>query len=161
MCIRDSLEGVVVGGDARSAGPGEVERFQLFAELNGADLLNVEGVIVEEKLLDLREVLLGPLELGRHIICRPLAPCVTAEGLRPEAEGALRGAAARGVERDVRVKQERDVVTCDVHVALVDFGGPGPVSYTHLDVYKRQDHYSEEHQVLIGFETVGHVCSGQ
>jgi hypothetical protein len=50
---------------------------------------------------------------------------VTAQGLRPEAEGALRRAAARGVERDVGVEQERDVVAGHVHVALVDFGGPG------------------------------------
>ena len=119
------LEGVVVGGDARGAAPGEVERLQLFAELDGAGLLDVEGVVVEEELLHLGEVLLGPCEFRGHVVGGALAPGVTAEGLRPEAEGALRRAAARGVKRDVRVKQEGDVVAGDVHVALVDLGGPG------------------------------------
>ena len=54
-----------------------------------------------------------------------LAPGVAGERLGPEAEGALRGAAAGGVERDVGVEQERHVVAGDVHVALVDLGGPG------------------------------------
>ena len=68
--------------------------------------------------------LLGPGEFGRHIVGGALAPGVTAERLRPQAEGALRRAAARGVERDIRVKQEGDVVAGDVHVALVDLGRP-------------------------------------
>jgi hypothetical protein len=119
------LEGVVVGGDARGAAPGEAEGLELLTELDGADLLDVEGVVVEEELLDLGEVLLGPLELGGHVVGGPLAPGVAAEGLRPEAEGALRRAAAGGVERDVGMEQEGHVVLGDVHVALVDLGGPG------------------------------------
>ena len=118
------LQRVAVGGDARSAAPRQVQRLQLFAELDRAHLLDVEGVVVEEELLDLGEVLLGPLELRRNVIRRPLAPRVTAEGLRPQAEGALRRAAARGVKRDVRVQQEGHVVARHVHVALVDLGGP-------------------------------------
>ncbi len=119
------LEGVAVGGDARGAGPGDAERLELGAELDGARLLDVEGVVVEEELLDVGEVLLGPLHLGGDVVGGTLAPGMAGEGLRPEAEGALGGAAARGVERDVGVKQERDVVLGDVHVALVDLGGPG------------------------------------
>ena len=43
-----------------------------------------------------------------------------AERLRPQAERALRRAAARGVERDERIQQERHVVPGDVEIALVD-----------------------------------------
>src|SRR5208283_3497804 len=86
------LERVVVGGDAGGAAPGQVQRLELLAELDGANLLDVEGVVVEEKLLDFGEVFLGPLQLGGNVIGGALAPGMTAEGLRPEAEGALRGA---------------------------------------------------------------------
>src|SRR5579875_4226763 len=119
------LQGLAVGSDARGAGPGDAERREFGAELDGAGLLDVEGVVVEEELLDVREVLLGPLHLGGYVVGAALAPGVTGEGLRPEAEGALRGAAACAVERDIGVQQERDVVLGDVHVALVDLGGPG------------------------------------
>ena len=89
------LQRLVVGRHARGAGPGEAQRLQLLAQLDGARLLDVEGVVVEEELLDMREELLGVGHLGRHIVGRPLAPCVPAERLRPQAEGALRRAAAR------------------------------------------------------------------
>ena len=46
-------------------------------------------------------------------------------GLRPQAEGAERRAAARGVERNERVEQERNVVARDIEIALVDLGDPG------------------------------------
>ena len=45
------LQRFVVGGDARGAGPGHLQRLQLFAKLDGARLLNVEGVVVEEEFL--------------------------------------------------------------------------------------------------------------
>ena len=57
--------------------------------------LDVEGIVVEEELLHFRKVLLGPLHLRGHVVARPLAPCVPAQRLRPQAEGALRRAAAR------------------------------------------------------------------
>ncbi len=44
------------------------------------------------------------------------------ERLRPEAERALRRAAAGGVERNVGMQQKRHVVILDVEIALVDFG---------------------------------------
>ena len=62
------LQRVVVGGDARGAAPGEAERLQLFAELDGAHLLDVEGVVVEEELLHFGEVFLGPLHLGGNVV---------------------------------------------------------------------------------------------
>src|SRR5208283_4143089 len=50
--IFHSLESLEVGSDARRAGPGQANRFQFCAQLDGACLLNVEGVIIEEKFLD-------------------------------------------------------------------------------------------------------------
>ena len=73
----------------------------------------------------MREVLLCPLHLGRYVVGGALAPGMSAERLRPQAEGALRGASARGVERDIGVQQEGDVVARHVHIALVNLGGPG------------------------------------
>jgi hypothetical protein len=144
----DSLHGlqrVVIGGDARGAAPGEVQGLELLAQLDRANLLDVERVVVEEEFLDLGEVLLGPLQLGGNIVCRPLAPGVPAQGLRPQAEGALRGAAAGGVERDVGMQQEGDVVLGHVHVALVDFGGPGHgVQVFCLRAVGVVDHFSVE-----------------
>ena len=46
------FEGVAVGSDARGAGPGDPERLQLLAELDGPGLLDVESVVVEEELFD-------------------------------------------------------------------------------------------------------------
>ncbi len=119
------LERFAVGGHARRAAPGQAQRLELFAELDGANLLDVEGVVVKEELLHFREILLGPLQLGGHIVGGALAPCVSAERLRPEAESALRRAAARGVERDVGMQQEGHVIAGHIHVALVDLGRPG------------------------------------
>ena len=79
------LEGVAVGGDARGAGPGDAEGLELFAELDGAGLLDVEGVVVEEELFDVGEVLLGPLHLGGYVV----GSCACARRGR-------RGSAARG-----------------------------------------------------------------
>ena len=122
--ILHRLERVAVGGDARGARPGDAEGLELAAELDGADLLDVERVVVEEELLDVGEVFLGPCHFGSDVICGTLAPGVAGERLWPEAEGALRRAAARGVQRDVGVEQEWDVVAGHVHVALVDLGRP-------------------------------------
>ena len=68
---------------------------------------------------------LAQAHFGSDVIGGALAPGVSAERLRPQAEGALRGAAARGVERDVGMEQEGHVVARHVHVALVNLGGPG------------------------------------
>ena len=59
------LQGFAVSGDARGAAPGEAEWLEFFAELDGATLLNVEGVVVKEELLDLREIFLGPRQSRR------------------------------------------------------------------------------------------------
>ncbi len=45
--------------------------------------------------------------------------------LRPQAERAHRRTAARGVEGNVRVQQERNVIPAEVQIALVDLRNPG------------------------------------
>ena len=79
------FEGVVVGGDARGAGPGEAEGLQLLAELDGAGLLDVEGVVVEEELFDVGEELLWPASSRR--LRRRWSAC---------ARRGRRGSGARG-----------------------------------------------------------------
>src|ERR1700733_15220778 len=78
----------------------------------------------EEKLLCVGEQLLGGGHLCRHIVGRALAPCVSTQSLRPQAEGALRRAAARGIQRDIRIQQERNVVFRYIDVAFIDIGHP-------------------------------------
>ena len=119
------LQGVVIGGDARGAGPGELQRLELAAQLDGALLAVVEGIVVEEDLLDVGELLEGVAHFVGHVVGRAQAPAVAGMGLRPQAEGAQGRASARGVERNERVQQERDVVAGDIEIALVGLGDPG------------------------------------
>ena len=79
-----------------------------------------EGVVVEEELLHLREEPLRQRHLLGHVPDAPRPVALAADGLRPEAEGALGAAAAPGVERDVRVLEVADGVVLDRQVALVD-----------------------------------------
>ncbi len=72
-----------------------------------------EGVVVEEVLLHLREEPLRVRDLGHHVLDRARAVAVAAHRLRPQAEGALRAAAAAGVERDVGMLQVADEVVLD------------------------------------------------
>ena len=120
------LQGVVIGGDARGAGPGEIQRLQLLAKLDGALLAVVEGVVVEEDFLHLREASRGrsgtSFATSSDERSRQRWPeCVC--GHRQKVH--MRRAAARGVQRDERIQQERDVVARDVEIALVDLGDPG------------------------------------
>ncbi len=119
------LESFVIGGHARGARPGKPQRLQLGAEFDGARLLDVEGVIVEEKFFDFGPVLFGLRHFGGDIVGGAFAPGMSTQGLRPQAEGALRRAAARGVQRDIRIQQERHVVAGDVEIALVNVGNVG------------------------------------
>ena len=119
------LQRLIICGHAGGATPGQSQRLELFAQLDSADFLNVKGVIVEEELLDIGEVLLRPGQFRGNVVRGPLAPGVPAQRLRPQAEGALCGAAARGVESDKRMQQEGNAIAGNVHIPLVDFGGPG------------------------------------
>ena len=51
---------------------------------------------------------------------------MTAQGLRPQAKCALRGAAAGGVQRDERMLQERNVVATDVETIQVSLAHAYP-----------------------------------
>ena len=79
-----------------------------------------QRVVVEEEFLDLRKRLLGPLQLVDDVADAAHAVGVAADGLRPQAEGAARFAAAAGVERDVRVQQITAEIILDGEIALVD-----------------------------------------
>ena len=96
--------------------------FSLAHNSIGARLLQVEGVVVEEEFLHVRPVIFRLGHFTRHVVGGALAPRVSAERLRPEAEGALRRASARRVERNKRVEQERHVVAANVQVAPVNVG---------------------------------------
>ena len=73
----------------------------------------------------LRELLERVAHFVGHVVGGAQPPAVAGVRLRPQAEGAQRRAAARGVERNERVQQERNVVARDVEIALVDLGDPG------------------------------------
>ena len=98
---------------------------QLIRKLDGARLAVVEGVVVEEDFLEAGEVLERVLALGRDIVGRSQAPAMAGMRLRPQAERAHGRTAARGVKRDERIQQKRNVVAPEIQVALVDFGHPG------------------------------------
>jgi hypothetical protein len=87
----------------------------------GARQIVGEGVVVEEEFLHLRESRFARRISSRHA-GRAHAVAVPADGLRPQAEGAARFAAAPGVERHVGVLQVADEVVLDAQVALVDLG---------------------------------------
>src|SRR5579863_832002 len=55
--ILHCLQRVVICRDTRSAAPGKVQLLQLGAEFNRTRLLIVEGIVVEEYLLETREIL--------------------------------------------------------------------------------------------------------
>ena len=70
------LQRFAIGGDARGAGPGKAQWLELGAKLDGAPLLDVEGVVVEEVFLHVREELFRVRHLGGNVIGGALAPCV-------------------------------------------------------------------------------------
>ena len=100
------------------------ERLQLRAELDRALLLVVEGVVVEEDLLQAGEVLERVLALSGDIVGGTQSPAVAGMRLRPQAERTHRRASARSVERDERIQQERNVVAPEIEIALVDLRDP-------------------------------------
>jgi hypothetical protein len=119
------LERFAVGGDARGAGPCQIERLELFAQLDGATFWMLKVSSSKKNSFTSGKFSLAHFSSAATSSVDRLRQAWPAQRLRPEAEGALRRAAARGVERDVRVQQERHVVAGHVHVALVDLGGPG------------------------------------
>jgi len=116
------LERFKIGRDARGTRPGQAQRLQLGAQFDGAGLLQVKGVVIEEKFFYVRPVLFRLGHFSCDVVGGTLAPRMSAERLRPEAEGALRRASARGVERHKGMQQKRHVIAPDIQVAPVHIG---------------------------------------
>ncbi len=79
-----------------------------------------EGVVVEHDLLHFGHVLLDPLHFGEDVLGRAHPVAMAADGLRPQAERALRAAAAARVEAHIGMLQVADEVVLDLQIALVD-----------------------------------------
>ena len=121
--VGHGLQRVVIAVDARRAGPLEADRLEFLAESDDAIFANIEGIVVEEKFLGLREHLVRLLEFARDALHRSRAPRVAGKRLRPQAESTQRRTSARRVEGNERMQQERDIVLLDRQVLLVHFGG--------------------------------------
>ena len=102
------------------AGPDDAELADLPGQRFDARQVVGQRVVVEEHLLDLRERLHRPFQLVDDVSDAAGAVVVSAHGLRPQAEGAARFAAAPGVERQIRMPQVADEVVLDLEIALVD-----------------------------------------
>ena len=118
------LDGLVIDVGAAVAGPREAKRLKFRGDLAGARKVRGEGIVIEEELLHLREKFFGVGHFCGDILGGANAVFVTADGLRPKAERALRGAATAGVQRDVRVFEIADGISFDLEVALIDIGDP-------------------------------------
>ena len=123
--VLEQLDRVVVEVGAAVAAPGQAERGELLGDLAGARQVGGEGVVVEEELAHLREELLHVGHFVGDVLRGADAVFVPADGLRPEAEGALGRAAAAGVEAHVGMEQVADEILLDLQVALIDVGHPG------------------------------------
>src|SRR5712691_8929194 len=99
----------------RDAEPAESARDRL-----GTRQVVGERVVVEEELAHLREVAPRQRDLAHDVPDRARPVPVAADGLGPQAEGALGPTAAPRVERHIGVKEVADDVVLDRQVALVD-----------------------------------------
>ena len=81
-----------------------------------------ESIVVEEKLLRLRKGLLRPADFVDEMADTARSVAMPADGLRPQAEGAARLAAAARVEGNVGVLEISDEVFLDAQIPLVDRG---------------------------------------
>ena len=90
-----------------------------------------EGVVVEEELLELGEVVEALAHLRGHVLGAANAEAMPLDGLRPQAEGAAREAAAARVEGEIRVESLADLIVLDAQVALVDVGHVGQRVHVH------------------------------
>ena len=98
----------------------ELQRLELAAKIDHTVFADIESVVVEENFLHLGKVAERLFHFARHVFRRTRPPGMPRNGLWPHAEGTERRAAARGVERHVRMQQERHVIALDLQVALVN-----------------------------------------
>ena len=122
--VLETFDGVVVEVRAAVAGPIHAERAELLRDFAGAREVRGEGVVIEEELAHLREELLHVSHLVGDVLRAADAILVPADGLRPEAEGALGRAAAARIHRDVGMLEVADEILFDLEVALVNVGDP-------------------------------------
>ncbi len=101
------------------AGPGDAQLPHAACDLLHARTEVGEGIVVEEDFLDLRQVVADPLNLVEHVLHAAHAVAMPADGLGPQAEGALGAATPAGVQRHVRMFEVADEVVLDLQVALV------------------------------------------
>src|SRR3989442_12081359 len=88
-----------------------------------------ERVVVEEELAHLREVAPRQRDLAHDVPDRARPVPVAADGLGPQAEGALGPTDPPRVERQLAEKGEADAVVIDRHVTLEyvpDYRMPDP-----------------------------------
>ena len=111
--VAQHLEGFARHVGLGVARPGDAELAQLAGDRLGARQVVGEGVVVEEEFLHLREGFLRPGDLLDHVADAARAVAVAADGLRPQAEGAARFAAAPGVDRDVGMLEVADEIVLD------------------------------------------------
>jgi hypothetical protein len=105
---------------------------EFFGDFARARQVGGEGVVVEEKLAHLGEKFFGVGHFRGHVFRRAHAVFVAADGLGPEAEGALRRAAAAGVEAQIGMEQVADEILFDLQVAFVGVHHPGQVSMSAI-----------------------------
>src|ERR1700733_13267862 len=115
-------ERLIIAVHARRAGPLKADRFEFLTERQHAVLTDVESVVVEEKFLGLRKHFVRLPEFARYVFHRAHAPRVAGKRLRPQAERTKSRTSARGVERNVRIQQERHIVFFDREMFLVNLG---------------------------------------
>ena len=101
--IPHHLQGLVGDIGLGVARPSEAEFADLLGERVDARQIVGQRIVVEEELLHLREGGLRPAQFLDDVADASDAIAMTADRLRPQAEGAARFAAAPGVEGDVRV----------------------------------------------------------
>ena len=116
------------------ARPGHAELAELAGDFLRARQVVREGIVVEEELLGLRELLQAVLDLLDHVRDRAGAVGVPAHRLRPEAEGAARLAATARIERDVGVLEVPDEVLLHLEVALVHARDEGELVHVRHDL---------------------------
>src|SRR6185312_6232966 len=109
---------VVIEVRAAVATPVNAERAEFLRDLAGAREVRGEGVVVEEKLAHLREEFLHVGHFVGDILRRAHPIFVAADGLWPEAEGALRRATAARVHTEVGMQEVADEILLNLEVAL-------------------------------------------
>ena len=108
--VFERFDRVVIEVRAAVTAPVDAERAKLLRDLTGAREVRGEGVVIEEKLAHLREEFLHVGHFVGDVLRAADAVFVSADGLRPEAEGALRRTTASRGHADVGVQEVADEI---------------------------------------------------